>query len=39
VVLSEAERRAVRDEVWRNLGDTGGPIGIEVEHRFAGGHK
>jgi ubiquinone/menaquinone biosynthesis C-methylase UbiE len=39
VALSEAERRAVREEVRRNLGDTGGPIGIEVEQRFASGRR
>lgn len=39
VVLPEAERQAVREEVRRNLGDTGGPIGIEVELRFACGHR
>jgi ubiquinone/menaquinone biosynthesis C-methylase UbiE len=39
VVLPEAERRAVREEVRRNVGDTGGPIAIEVEERFASGHR
>ena len=39
VALPEDERRAVREEVRRNLGDTGGPIGIEVELRFASGHR
>jgi ubiquinone/menaquinone biosynthesis C-methylase UbiE len=39
VALPEAERRAVREEVRRNLGDTGGPIGIKVELRFASGHR
>jgi ubiquinone/menaquinone biosynthesis C-methylase UbiE len=39
VVLPEAERRAVREEVRRNVGDTGGPIGIEVEVRFASGRR
>ena len=39
VVLPEAERRAVREEVRSNLGDTGGPIAIEVELRFASGHR
>jgi ubiquinone/menaquinone biosynthesis C-methylase UbiE len=39
VVLPEAERRAVREEVRRNLGDTGGPIGIDVEERFASGRR
>ncbi len=39
VVLPEAERRAVREEVRRNLGDTGGPIGIDVEVRFASGRR
>ena len=32
-------RRAVRDEVRRDLGDTGGPIGIEVEYRIASGRR
>ena len=39
VVLPEAERRAVRDEVRRNVGDTGGPIAIEVEERLASGRR
>jgi hypothetical protein len=39
VALPEAERRAVREEVRRNLRDTGGPIGIEVEERFASGRR
>jgi ubiquinone/menaquinone biosynthesis C-methylase UbiE len=39
VVLPEAERRAVREEVRRNLHDTGGPIEIEVEERFASGRR
>ena len=37
VALPETERRAVRDEVRRHLGDTGGPIGIDVELRHASG--
>src|SRR5262249_33302194 len=37
LTLPEAERRAVREEVKRNLGDTDGPIGIDVELRFASG--
>ena len=37
--LSEAERRAVREELRRSLCDTGGPIAIEVELRFASGHR
>jgi ubiquinone/menaquinone biosynthesis C-methylase UbiE len=37
--LPEAERRAVREEVRRSLGDTGGPIVIESELRFASGHR
>lgn len=37
--LPEAERRAVREEVRRSLGDTGGPIAIESELRFASGHR
>jgi ubiquinone/menaquinone biosynthesis C-methylase UbiE len=39
LTLPEAERRAVREEVKRNLGDTGGPIGIDVELRFASGRR
>jgi ubiquinone/menaquinone biosynthesis C-methylase UbiE len=39
VALPEAERRAVREEVRRNLGDTGGSIGIDVEFRFASGRR
>ena len=39
VALPEAERRAMREEVGRNVGDTGGPIGIEVELRFASGRR
>ena len=39
VALPEAERRAVREEVRRNLRDTGGPIGIEVEERCASGRR
>jgi hypothetical protein len=39
LMLPEAERRAVREEVRRNLGDTGGPIAIEVEERFASGYR
>jgi len=34
-MLPEAERRPVREEVRRNLGDTGGSIGIDVELRSA----
>jgi ubiquinone/menaquinone biosynthesis C-methylase UbiE len=37
LTLSAADRQAVRDEVRRSLGDTGGPISIEVEFRFASG--
>jgi len=39
VLLPEEERRAVREEVRRNVGDTGGPIAIEVELRFASGRR
>ena len=39
VMLPEPERRAVREEVRCSLGDTGGPIEIEVELRFAGGRR
>jgi hypothetical protein len=39
VALSEEQRRAVRKEVRRGLGDAGGPVKIEVEIRFASGRK
>jgi ubiquinone/menaquinone biosynthesis C-methylase UbiE len=37
LALAEAERRAVREEVRRDVRDTGGPIAIDVELRFASG--
>jgi ubiquinone/menaquinone biosynthesis C-methylase UbiE len=39
LMLPEAERRAVREEVRRHLGDTGGPVGIDVVERFASGRR
>jgi ubiquinone/menaquinone biosynthesis C-methylase UbiE len=39
VLLPDEVRRAVREEVRRDLNDTGGPIEIEVEIRFASGHR
>jgi ubiquinone/menaquinone biosynthesis C-methylase UbiE len=39
VLLPEEVRFAVREEVRRDLGDTGGPIDIEVEYRFASGRR
>jgi ubiquinone/menaquinone biosynthesis C-methylase UbiE len=39
LILSEAERRAVREEVRRNLGDRGGPVGIDVVERVASGRR
>jgi hypothetical protein len=39
VSLPEEVRRAVREEVRRDLGDTGGPIEIEVEYRFGSGRR
>jgi ubiquinone/menaquinone biosynthesis C-methylase UbiE len=39
VSLSEDARRAVREEVRRDVGDTGGPIEIEVEYRFGSGRR
>jgi ubiquinone/menaquinone biosynthesis C-methylase UbiE len=39
VALPEAERRAVREEVRRNLRDKGGPIEIEVDERLASGRR
>ena len=37
IALPEEARRAMREEVRRDLGDAGGPIEIEVEIRFASG--
>jgi ubiquinone/menaquinone biosynthesis C-methylase UbiE len=38
LALSETDRRAVREEVRRSLGDSGdGPVAVEVEFRFASG--
>jgi SAM-dependent methyltransferase len=37
--LPDETRRAVREAVLRDVGDTGGPIQIEVEFRFASGRK
>jgi hypothetical protein len=37
--LPDEIRRAVRDEVRRDLGDAGGPIEIEAEYRIAGGRR
>lgn len=39
LTLPEAERRAVREEVRRSLGDTGGLIAIDVELRVASGRR
>jgi ubiquinone/menaquinone biosynthesis C-methylase UbiE len=39
VLLTEEQRRTVREEVRRDLGDTGGPIELEVEIRFASGRR
>jgi hypothetical protein len=39
LMLPEAERQAVREEVRRHLGDTGGPVGIDVVERFVSGRR
>jgi ubiquinone/menaquinone biosynthesis C-methylase UbiE len=39
VALSAEIRRAVREEVRRDLGDAGGPIAVEVEIRFCSGRR
>jgi ubiquinone/menaquinone biosynthesis C-methylase UbiE len=39
VALPEAERRAVREEVRRNVRDMGGPIEIEVQEQLASGRR
>ena len=39
LMLPEVERRAVREEVRHDVGDTGGPIVIEVEVRLASGRR
>jgi ubiquinone/menaquinone biosynthesis C-methylase UbiE len=37
--LPEEQRRAVREEVRREVGDTGGPIEVKVEVRIASGRR
>jgi ubiquinone/menaquinone biosynthesis C-methylase UbiE len=37
--LPDEVRRAVREEVRREVGDTGGPVEVEVEVAFAGGRR
>ncbi|MDA9401976.1 hypothetical protein [Bradyrhizobium sp. CCBAU 45389] len=37
--LPAAARRAVREELRRELGDTGGPIELKVEYSFASGRR
>jgi SAM-dependent methyltransferase len=39
VGLSEDIRRAVREEAWRDLGDTVGPVKPEAEYRIASGRR
>lgn len=39
ISLPEAERRAVREQLCRELGGAGGPIELEVEYRFASGRR
>ena len=39
VSLPKDARRAVREEVQRDLGDTGGPIEVDVEYRFGSGRR
>jgi hypothetical protein len=38
-LLPEGTRHAVREEVRRDLGDTGGPIEVEVEYMFGSGRR
>jgi len=39
VSLPQELRRAIREEMQRGLGDTGGPVEIEMEIRFASGRR
>ncbi|RWO19162.1 hypothetical protein [Mesorhizobium sp.] len=39
VSLSAEARKAVREEVRSDLGDTGGIIEVDVEYRLAGGRR
>jgi hypothetical protein len=39
VSLSVEARKAVREEVQHDLGDTGGPIEVDVEYRLAAGRR
>ncbi len=38
-VLPEDARRAVREELRREVGDTGGPVEVEMEVRIASGRR
>jgi hypothetical protein len=37
--LPDEIRRAVREDVRRDLGDTGGPIEVQAEYRIASGRR
>ena len=37
--LPEQMRRAIREEVRRDLADAGGPVGVEAEYRIASGRR
>ena len=39
IALPDETKKAVREDVRRHVGDTGGPLEIEVEFRFASGQK
>ncbi len=39
VSLPKETKRVVREDVQRDVGDTGGPIEIQVEFMFASGQK
>ena len=39
LALTEDMRRLVREDIRRSVNDTGGPIDVEVQYRFASGRK
>ena len=39
LALREKIRQAVREDIRRSVGDTGGPVDVEVQYRFASGRK
>ena len=39
LALPEKTRQAVREDIRQSVGDTGGPIDVDVQYRFASGRR